>query len=325
MALAPHDGSAEYWFYIMAVVSGVGIAIVHPEGLRAVHGLGEIPGSICTAVFMMGGFFGFAVGEWISTELVMWQGGSLEGLYYLIPAAVLGFAVLWLIKVRLSLEEDHENGSAQENSERLPFWLIFVMAAPAAISTTLIMSLLPTRLVEELHFELTFGGFSGMILVGGGVFGSVFWAWLAHRFGYLLNATISVLLGIPFFLVYLVYIDKQAAVWLLAAGGFCTIAAYPLLVTLAKWARGARYGLRLALMVGGTWGVAGLVLAGMGPIADKVGVQPILRWFWLGYLLSGIGGIWVLYQIKFKKRWKLDLPDKITDSSEEILSGLPNA
>ncbi|MCP4712374.1 MAG: MFS transporter, partial [Planctomycetes bacterium] len=124
MALAPHDGSAEYWFYIMAVVSGIGIAIVHPEGLRAVHGLDEIPGSICTAVFMMGGFFGFAVGEWVSTELVMWRGGSLEGLYYLIPAALFGFVVLWMIKVRLSLEEDHENGSVQEISERLPFWLI---------------------------------------------------------------------------------------------------------------------------------------------------------------------------------------------------------
>jgi len=325
MALAPRDGSAEYWFYMMVVVSGIGIAIVHPEGLRAVHGLEKIPGSICTAVFMMGGFFGFAAGAWISTELVMWRGGNLEGLYYLIPAAVFGFVVLWLIKIRLSLEEDHENGSAEKNSERLPFRLIFVMAVPAAISTTLIMSLLPTRLVEELHFELTFGGFSGMTLVGGGVMGSVFWAWLAHRFGYLLNATASVLLGIPFFLVYLAYIDRHGAVWLLAAGGFCTIAAYPLLVTLAKWARGVRYGLRLGLMVGGTWGVAGLFLAGMGPIADKVGVQPILRWFWLGYLISGVGGIWVLYQIKVKKRWKMDLPNYISDTQEEMLSGLPNA
>ena len=325
IALAPHDGSAEYWFYTMAVVSGIGIAIVHPEGLRAVHGLDKISGSICTAVFMMGGFFGYAAGEWISTELVMWRGGRLEGLYYLIPAAVFGFMVLWLIKVRLSLEEDHENGSTQEKSERLPFWLIFVMAVPAAISTTLIMSLLPTRLVEELQFELTFGGFSGMMLVGGGVLGSVVWAWLAHRYGYLLNATVSVLMGIPFFWVYLAYIDKPAAVWLLAAGGFCTIAAYPLLVTLAKWARGGRYGLRLALMVGGTWGVAGLVLAGMGPIADKVGVQPILRWFWVGYLVSGAGGIWILYQIKINKRWKPALTDIMTDRTEELLTGLPNA
>ncbi|MCP4707512.1 MAG: MFS transporter, partial [Planctomycetes bacterium] len=128
-----------------------------------------------------------------------------------------------------------------------------------------------------------------------------------------------------FFLLYLAYIDKPEAVWLLAGGGFCTIAAYPLLVTLAKWARGGRYGLRLALMVGGTWGVASLLLAGMGPIADMVGVQPILRWFWVGYLISGLIGIWILYQNKTKKRWKMDLPDEMSDSSEDILSGLPNA
>jgi len=40
----------------LSVVSGVGIAITHPEALRAVHSLNRIPPAISTAVFMTGGF-----------------------------------------------------------------------------------------------------------------------------------------------------------------------------------------------------------------------------------------------------------------------------
>ena len=33
---------------LLAVVSGIGIAIVHPEGLRAIHSLGRIPPAVST-------------------------------------------------------------------------------------------------------------------------------------------------------------------------------------------------------------------------------------------------------------------------------------
>ncbi|MFC1783991.1 MFS transporter [Planctomycetota bacterium] len=324
MAMVPQSGSAEYWFYVMAVVSGTGIAIVHPEGLRAIHALDKIAGSISTAVFMMGGFFGFAVGAWLSTELVtLWE---LKGLYILIPLALIGLGAMYLFRVRLAVEEDHENNNRVEKIQSLPFLSILLMAVPAAISTTIIMSLLPTRL-RELELELTFGGLSSMMLVGGGVLGSLLWAWLAHKRGHLVGSIAALLLGIPFFLFYLKWMRAKPAVWLLFGGGFCTIAAYPLMVTMSRYARGASLGLRMALMVGGTWGVASLVLAGLGPIADALNsVQPILNWFWVGYVISGMVGIWILYHAKKTGRGIPRLPEEAAQiDKEECLSGLPNA
>ena len=324
MAMVPQSGRAEYWFYLMAVISGTGIAIVHPEGLRAIHALSKIAGSVSTAIFMMGGFFGFSAGAWISTKLVTVWG--LEGLYILIPSALIGLVGMYFLRVRLAVEEEQENDNGGERIQSLSFYMVALMAAPAAISTTIIMSLLPTRL-RELELELTFGGLSSMMLVGGGVMGSLLWAWLAHKKGHLAGAIAAVLLGIPFFLLYLVWMKEKPAVWLLFMGGFCTIAAYPLMVTLARYARGASLGLRMALMVGGTWGVASLVLAGLGPVADALNsVQPILRWFWVGYLVSGAVGIWILYHVKKTGGEIPRLPKEAAQiDKEEYLTGLPNA
>ncbi|MHC4726772.1 MAG: MFS transporter, partial [Planctomycetota bacterium] len=58
----PRASNAYVLMIILAVVSGCGIAIVHPEGLRAIHSLGRIPPAVSTAVFMAGGFLGYASG-----------------------------------------------------------------------------------------------------------------------------------------------------------------------------------------------------------------------------------------------------------------------
>jgi len=53
----------------LAVLSGLGVATVHPEGLRAVHGLDTISSSLSTAVFMVAGFMGFSGGALLSATL----------------------------------------------------------------------------------------------------------------------------------------------------------------------------------------------------------------------------------------------------------------
>ena len=298
LALLPRQSGTFSAMIFLAVVSGCGIAIVHPEGLRAIHALVRIPAAISTAVFMAGGFLGYASGGAVSTILVSRFG--LEGLYPLILCPAIGVLMVIFLKIRLPVEpkvgNQNEIGSGMMEN-RLPFRLIMVMAVPAAISTTILVSLLPTAL-NELGFELTFGGYSATIFGLGGALGSFVWGGIAHKKGELPCSIIAFFLVIPFLVAYLILIDNRMAIWMLFGAGFCSISAYVLMITLARNATGLSLGQRMGFIVGGTWALANVVFMALLPAAEYFGTHLVLKFAPLGYLFSGIFGLLIMLKIQ---------------------------
>ena len=188
LGMIPRGNGAFGLMFLLAVVSGIGIAIVHPEALRGVHRLKRIEAAPSTAVFMAGDFFGYARGGVISTYLVARFG--FRGLYPLVLCPLIGIALVLLLRVRLAVEHNagSENRTRTARKDRsagingLPFWLIMVMAMPAAVSTTVLSTLVPTAL-SELGFQLTFGGLSMTLFGLGGAAGSFAWAHIARKKG----------------------------------------------------------------------------------------------------------------------------------------------
>lgn len=291
----PRGNGAFVLMMLLAVVSGVGIAILHPEGLRGVHRLRHIPPAVSTAVFMAGGFLGYAAGGAVSAFLVARFG--LQGLYPLALCPVIGIGMVLLFRVRLAVDQNIRNKNrtrtATKSENLLPFWLIMVMALPAAVSTTVLTSLLPTAL-NELGFALTFGGLSTMVFGLGGAVGSFVWAHLAHRKGELRCSIAALFLVIPFMAAYLAFIDNRAAIWILFGAGFCSVSAYILMITLSRYATGLTLGQRMGLMVGGTWALAYLAFMALLPAAEYFGSDVVLKFSPLGYLLSGIFGLSIM-------------------------------
>ena len=78
--------------------------------------------------------------------------------------------------------------------------------------------------------------------------------------------------------------------------GFSSMSAYILTITLARQARGFNLGRRMALIVGGTWGIATIAVMILAPVADWVGTGPVLKVTPAGYILSGLCAFWVLRQ-----------------------------
>jgi len=298
LAVLPRQSNAFSAMIFLAVVSGCGIAIVHPEGLRAIHSLVRIPAAISTAVFMAGGFLGYASGGAVSTILVSRFG--LEGLYPLILCPAIGILMVIFLKIRLAVEpklsNQNEFGSGMIKN-RLPFRLIMVMAMPAAISTTILVSLLPTAL-NELGFELTFGGYSATIFGLGGVLGSLVWGGIAHKKGGLPCSIIAFFLVIPFLVAYLILIDNRMAIWMLFGAGFCSISAYILMITLAREASGLTLGQRMGFIVGGTWALANVVFMALLPAAEHFGTRFFLKFVPVGYMFSGIFGLLIMLKIQ---------------------------
>jgi FSR family fosmidomycin resistance protein-like MFS transporter len=277
---------------LLAVVSGFGIAIVHPEGLRGVHRLRRIKPAVSTAVFMAGGFLGYASGGVVSAFLVSRFG--LRGLYPLMLCPIVGIVLVLLLRVRLAVERTvYYKNAAKQAKSWLPFWIILLMAMPAAVSTTIISSLLPTVL-NGLGFELTFGGLSATMFGLGGAVGSYAWAHVAHKKGELKCSVAALFLVIPFLVLYLILIHSRMAIWILFGAGFCAISAYILMITLSRQAKGLTLGQRMGFMVGGTWALAYVVFMALLPAAEHFGSDVILKFSPLGYLLSGIFGLYVM-------------------------------
>jgi MFS family permease len=247
-------------FYIMcalAVITGCGIAAAHPEGLRAVHDLDDIPSPISTAVFMTGGAFGFASGGLVGSYFVTLFG--LKGLLCFIVPAIVSVIIVYLLKIQLAVEPAVTDNAEQiehiEHKTTIGFWPIFWMAVASTTASVILIFLLPTRL-QQLGFDRNFGGFSTMMFGMGGAVGSLIWSIVANRKGQLAVASLSFFLGVPIMLVYLLLMDHHLAVYLLFASGFCSWAGFPLLVSISRKARGLTLGMRMGLMVGGSWGIS---------------------------------------------------------------------
>lgn len=296
IVLAPQSLTGIVLLFALGVVSGSGIAITHPEGLRAIHTLDRISPALSTAVFMTSGFFGFASGGMISAVLVSSYG--LKGLYPLVFCPIVGILALIVTRVRLSVEDAgsrRDNGRPRHGPDVLPFWKVLGVGLPAAVSTTVVLQLTPTYL-DELGFGLTFGGFSTALFGWGGAIGPFVWAAIAHRKGGLTCSAWAFLLSFPFMVLYLLFVTHPAAQWLLIGVGFSAMSAYILTITLAREAQGSSLGHRMALIVGGTWGIAMVVFLVLAAVADRVGTGPILRLTPAGYLISGLLTFWVLRQ-----------------------------
>ncbi len=294
VGVLPRSGYAFVPLFVLAIVSGCGIAVVHPEALRAVHHLRRIPPAVSTAVFMAGGFLGYASSGVVSTVLVSRYG--LRGLYPLILCPAVGILLVIFLRVRLAVEPAGRNTNRRDGSEnRLPFWFIFAMAMPAAVSTIVLASLLPTVL-DELGFGLTFGGFSVTMFGLGGAAGSFVWAGIAHKKGELPCSVIALFLAVPFLAAYLIFIDSKMAIWMIFGTGFCTISAYTLMITLARGTTGPNLGRRMGFMVGGTWALANIVFLALLPVIEHLGADVVLKFTPLGYVLSAAFGLFIMLE-----------------------------
>ncbi len=278
---------------ILMVIVGSGIAIVHPHGLRGTQHIGKIAPSVTTPTFMTGGFLGSAVGPWISALLVGHFG--LKGLYWLIPPILLIILSLRLSNVKLAPDDAQPHAKAQkaEVPEGTPvqtvpwsFRNLCLIATLLNTGTLTIQALLPSYL-NTLDFGLPFGGFSAMLFGIGSAIGSITIGFLVRKHSctpFVLN---GLAFGIPTLLVYFLVARYPASCLLIMLGGMLASSCYPLLVSMSRDADGTLpMSARMGLIVGGTWGIAGVGLLVIGQAASHFGLAPIMHLSWIFYTLT---------------------------------------
>ena len=272
---------------VVMLTVGAGIAIVHPAGLRGVQNISSIAPTVSTPTFMTGGFLGACIGPWLSAVLVGHYG--LKGLFFLIPVLILLLGALRLSHVRLAMDHPGTAGakhSSEDSAAPWSFRSLLLIAFFMNTATTTIQMLLPTQL-NMLGFSLSFGGFSAMLFGIGSATGSICMGILAKKYPVRRFVLFPLLAGVPLVFAYFRLLQNSAACVLILFAGLTASSCYPLLVALSRNApSGPGLGARMALIVGGTWGFAGVFFLGIGQFAAYSGIGLAMHATWIFYLLA---------------------------------------
>ncbi|MDD3885382.1 MAG: MFS transporter [Victivallaceae bacterium] len=286
IGLIPVGGGSVGLLVALVLAVGVGTALVHPEGLRAVCAVSpnEVEARTATPVFMTAGFFGFASGAFISGALAQMAGGLYAMLFLLAPVLLL----LWLfMRSHVVISADGEATGrklAAAAGPQIGFWSVFWISVCINTGCSVMQGLLPTMLNDGGNgHSLAFSGFSAMLFGAGAGVGALFTgSVLCRRFSISRILPVEMAVGLPLLCVYLAGCRGDGAWWLMLplAGGLLG-SGFPQLVVMARTARTSRpmaIGVRMGIMVGGSWAAAGILLLAVGQIADLIKLE---RAIWL--------------------------------------------
>lgn len=265
----------------LMLIIGIGIAFVHPEGLRGVLAVGGRASPVNTSVFMISGFFGFAAGPLVGALLV--ENFGLAGLLGLLPLPFLVIQLLSFAKVRLAVKTGDDETASRKADAPWTFRELFVIAVFLNAGTAMFQGLLPSFLNEK-GFSLTFGGGSTMIFGVGSAAGSLLLGHLARRRrpSRLLIAALAA--GLPLLIAYLLLSDRRTAALLAFPAGMLLSAGFPLIVAMAHSAPGKlALGTRMGMIVGGSWAVATAIFLLAGQAADRIGLPGTMSLIPLSY------------------------------------------
>jgi MFS transporter len=249
--------------------------------------------------FMTGGFLGSAVGPWVSALLVGSFG--LKGLYWMALPVLAVILALRLSNVKLAPDRhapSSDRSPAGKNAPAAPgedcpwsFRSLCLIATLLNTGTLTIQALLPSYLVA-LDFTLSFGGFSAMLFGAGSAAGSIAIGFLVRKYRNAPFVLGGLVPGIPVVLLYFLFAGHPASCLLIMLGGLLASSCYPLLVSMSRRAEGTLpMSARMGIIVGGTWGIAGIALLAIGQIASRIGLAPVMHLSWIFYLLSLIAAL----------------------------------
>ena len=258
----------------LILLAAIGIALVHPTGLRGVQALKGISAGMTTPVFMTGGFFGVALAPWIAGLLV--ERFGLKGLVIFFPLTVLAGLCIGIFRIKLATDQDK---TVQKGEVYSPWSLtaLLIMATFLNCGSTAFSGLVPYMLNKEAGFTLGFGNLALFLFGGGSSAVSVLLGMLASKRRVDVLLIVLLFAGVPFTLLFFLFAGaKWAILFALFSGTLCS-SVFPIMVAMSKTSGGKMsLGLRMGLMVGGTWGIAGLVFLLVGIAAKYYGAKEVL-------------------------------------------------
>jgi len=262
--------------FTVIVVSGIGVAAFHPEGSRYANYISRSRPATGMSLFSVGGNAGFAVGPALVALLVVPLGLS----------GVLGFLVLGLIAAavltsQLSYLRAHRPVQRPARADTgADQWAAFVRLSLAVVCRSGVyfglLTFVPLWFTRHLHTgkAVADAALSAMLLAG--AVGTLVGGRLGDRLGPR-QVFIASMAPLPVLIAAFVLVGSPLlAGCLLAVIGAATIATFSTTVVIGQRLLPGHLGVASGVTLGLAIGMGGVIAAGLGAIADSVGLTTVL-------------------------------------------------
>jgi FSR family fosmidomycin resistance protein-like MFS transporter len=259
------------------VLTGLGIAVFHPEGARLMNYLAGDQKATAMSLFAIGGQLGFVIGPLMGTAALLYFG--LKGTVVLVLPAIIA-AVIVMLKLP-ALSEGYETRTRDKNkaggSMGHDAWPAFTCLACALLSRSVIFYGLNTFLalywINVLHQSKAAGGTALAVLFSSTIVGNFLGGRSADRLGYRTVtvvgfATLAVLLPI-----FLFTKNVLALTLLLVPIGLVISAPFGPMVALGQLYLPNRVGMASGITLGLAFSFGGLTTPLLGWLADHHGLR----------------------------------------------------
>ncbi|MCH5583683.1 MFS transporter [Shimazuella sp. AN120528] len=269
---------SNYWSIFLAVmISGIGIAVFHPEAAKTVNKVSGRNKASNMSVFSFGGTLGFALGPVISTtSILMW---GLQGVFILLVPAVI--MTMFLFKpINKMKSEDTSFESFSKTIQRKDQWRSFSLLSIILCIRSIVFyglnTFIPIYWVSVLLQSKSTGSSMLSIFFLCGAIGTLVGGRLADQFGYIpIIKTSFVILFPALFLLGTVNNTVMATIMLICVGMIIFLPYSPMVVLGQKYLPN-RPGLASGFTLGLAVSVGGIAAPVLGKIADIYGVHQVM-------------------------------------------------
>jgi len=288
---------------LCVILTGIGIAIFHPEGFKTAYyftGDKKVTGM---SIFAVGGNLGIAFGPMVAITLVTFFG--LKGTVGLIVPGIV-IAVILLIFNRSTLSTTVETAHKEATKEmRRPltgnqkrsFSLLVSIATLRAWTQFGMATYIPFYYINYLKGNPLYAGKLVSTFLFAGALGTLLGAPLADRWGHkkFLSATLA--LSSPLLLLFYVSSGSMTFVFL-GISGMVLISTFALTTVMGQALLPQHLGMASGMMVGFTMSAGGLGVTLLGVIADTWGVPIAIKSIFALPLIAFVLSLLVKYPLE---------------------------
>lgn len=261
-------------FVVIAITSHIGTGVFHPEGLLFAQNNSGSKAHIGVPVFLSCGFFGWSLGTLASATWYTHFGFKHYWLFA-IPG-ILATILILLNRFDRESKISYQSSKAQtDEKNNFSFGTNFHIIELTILSCFLVLPATTTFVFLSKHLQLAYSEsigveWSGRALAIIGVcsaISSYIWGYLSKRISPLILAGIGQLIAIPLILLFInASPGTELIIYSIFLGMFIGSAFFPIIAIGAKNSRGLSAHERAGWIVGGSWGIAGLVQIGLAEL-----------------------------------------------------------
>ena len=267
-------------FLVLLCLGCLGSAAFHPKGASVTPTLSGSHAAVGMALYSAGGNLGFAAGPAVMAYFIsVW--GFRATPVLAVPAALVAGSLALLLPVgdlrarvarsaRISLRDLAASGADLAMLLRLVF-INFCLT----VGVRTLYTFLPVDMARRGAPLTSIGAlFTGMLALG--AVASVFVSTLSQRTGKRVLVLVSIALGAPLAVAGSLSFASTAGVVLVMAAGAVLTFTSPLLIVMAQKHSGNSPAMASSLILGLSWGLAGLAMVPLGSLGELVGIPAMM-------------------------------------------------